>query len=322
MKSLEPKPQQNNVRSRAELKAFQQTMVEMLYRPLSPGWKSRKKTDGGVSIVKIAESLIKPNDRLTSFERMEIYNRCYWFRVLDSLYDDFPGLLSLLGNRKFLKLITAYLIRYPSESFTLRNLGSRLESFLTEEPEHASPHQEVALDMVRFEWAQIIAFDESAREPISPKDIQKKHPDKLRFGLQPYLGLLELNHAVDHYLIAVKNQESDGLRNEASNTSNAAPEGKNHRRRLRLPKREKVWLAVHRYDNMLYYKRLEPAAFTLLKELGKGTSLEMACGKAIKVDGAGKQKGALKADAFQEKLQGWFTEWSSLRWLTLPSSKK
>jgi len=322
MKSLEAKPQHNNVRSRSELKAFQQKMLEMLYRPLSPHWKSRKKTDEGISVVKIAEGLIKPNDRLTSFERLEIYNRCYWFRVLDSLYDDFPGLLALLGNRKFLKLITAYLIRYPSESFTLRNLGSRLESFLCEEPEYASPLQEIALDMVRFEWAQIIAFDEIAREPISPKDIQKRDPEKLRIGLQPYLALLELNHAVDRYLIAVKNQEFDGLRKEASNTSNAAPEGKNHRRRLSLPKRERVWLAVHRYDNMLYYKRLEPAAFTLLKELGKGTPLEMACGKAIKRDGSAKQKGVLKADAFQEKLQGWFAEWSSLRWLTLPSPKK
>ena len=318
MKTLKSNSMPNAVRTRSELKAFQQSMEELIFRPLSPTWKSRRRTEDGGSVARIAADFIKPNDRLTSFERFEIYNRCYWFRVLDSLYDDFPGLLALLGNRKFLKLVTAYLIRYPSESFTLRNLGSRLETFLTEEPGYASPLQEVALDMVRFEWAQILAFDEASRKPISPKDIKKKNPSTLRFGLQPYLSLLKLDHAVDHYLIAVKNQETDGLRNEASNTSNKAPDPTNHRKKLSRPKREKVWLAVHRYDNMLYYKRLEPAAFTLLKELGKGTSLEMACSKSIRVNRSRNQK----ADAFQEVLTGWFSDWSSLGWLTYPSPKR
>jgi hypothetical protein len=39
----------------------------------------------------VAAEFIKPNDRLSSFERLEIYNRQYWFRVLDCLYDDYPG---------------------------------------------------------------------------------------------------------------------------------------------------------------------------------------------------------------------------------------
>ena len=39
-----------------------------------------------------ADELVKPNDRLTPLERLEIYSRSYWFRVIDCLYDDFPGL--------------------------------------------------------------------------------------------------------------------------------------------------------------------------------------------------------------------------------------
>ena len=46
-----------------------------------------------------AASYIKPNDRLTSFERLEIYNRQYWFRVLGSMVEDFPGLRAVLGER-------------------------------------------------------------------------------------------------------------------------------------------------------------------------------------------------------------------------------
>ena len=48
-----------------------------------------------------AAALIKPNDRLTSFERLDIYSRSYWARLIDSLRDDFPGLLAMLDAKAF-----------------------------------------------------------------------------------------------------------------------------------------------------------------------------------------------------------------------------
>jgi len=311
----------NRVQSESDLRELQRQMTGMLFRPLNSAWKMQRKSEGGKSISELAESFIKPNDRLTSFERLEIYNRCYWFRVLDSLYDDFPGLLAILGNRRFLKLTTAYLVQYPSESFTLRNLGNRLEQFLTEEPDWIAPHNEVALDMLRFEWAQIMAFDGPSRKPISPRELQKKTPSTLHLGLQPYLSLLAVGHAVDQYLIGVKNQETDGLRSEASNTSDTTPD-QNHRRiRLRLPKPEKVYLAVHRHDNMLYTKRLEPAAFALLTALRQGATLEEACETAITAKAPkikGKVRKAASDQNFPQRLTEWFADWSSLGWFTRP----
>jgi hypothetical protein len=56
---------------------------------------------------------IKPNDRLTSLERLEIYSRSYWYRLLDSLYEDFPGLRAVLGQRAFERLAKAYLTDRP-----------------------------------------------------------------------------------------------------------------------------------------------------------------------------------------------------------------
>ena len=72
----------------------------------------------------VVAEFIKPNDRLTSFERLEIYNRQYWYRIFSCFAEDFPGLRAVLGDRKFERLARAYLARYPSESFCLRNLGS------------------------------------------------------------------------------------------------------------------------------------------------------------------------------------------------------
>src|SRR4051812_42095084 len=179
----------------AELRAIQEFMAEALFRPLGRGDRMQRTWKDGRPMGKVTGAVIKPNDRLTSFERLEIYNRCYWFRVLDCLYDDYPGLRAVLGERKFMKLATAYLEKYPSASFTLRNLGERLEQFLREEPRWIKPRAELALEMARFEWAQVVAFDGESKPAITPDDILDAKPGKLRLGLQPYLSLLELNFA-------------------------------------------------------------------------------------------------------------------------------
>src|SRR5208283_5757635 len=93
-------------------------------------------------------------DRLTSFERLEIYNRQYWFRVLDAFSDDFPGLRAVLGDRRFDALAKHYLTDCPSRSFTMRDLGSRLESWLRRHPRYAPGRLKLAVDMVRLEWGK------------------------------------------------------------------------------------------------------------------------------------------------------------------------
>jgi hypothetical protein len=267
----------------------------------------QKRWSDGAPMKAVASEFIKPNDRLSSFERLEIYNRQYWFRVLDCLYDDYPGLRAVVGERRFMKLATAYLTRYPSDSYTLRDLGDRLEPFLREEPHWSAPREELALDMVRFEWAQVVAFDGAAKPPVTPDDILDTPPSKLRLGLQPYLSLLELNFAVDDFLIAVKKRESDVLRGEASNAMDGAPKPAVHRKRVRSPKRERVYLAVHRHDNMLYYKRLDQEAFAILTSLGRGVTVEEACIEAIS---ASKR---MNVD-WSAQIKEWFDAWSALAW--------
>src|SRR5258708_21424394 len=107
---------------------LQRRMAYAILQPLTGSDRIAPKTDA---------EFIKPNDRLTSVERLEIYSRSYWFRVLDSLYDDFPGLRAVLGQRAFLRLSRAYLADCPSRSFTLRNLASCLDGWLRRTPQSA-----------------------------------------------------------------------------------------------------------------------------------------------------------------------------------------
>jgi hypothetical protein len=125
--------------------------------------------------------------------------------------------------------------------------------------------------------------------------------------LQPYLSLLELNFAVDNFLIAVKKQEADVLRGEASNAKDGGPRQSARRNRVRFPLREKVYLAVHRHDNVLYYKRLEEDEYKILMSLDRGVTVEEACIEAVT---ASKRENV----DWPEQMRQWFNSWSSLGW--------
>ena len=285
--------------SPSALRSFQRLMKDAVVRPLAPGHRMQRRWTDGRPMATVAAEFIKPNDRLTSFDRLEIYNRMYWFRIIDCFYDDCPGLRAALGERKFSRLAVAYLAKNPSRSFTLRNLCSRLEAFIRAEPRWTAPRTALAREIARFEWAQTVAFDEAARPVVRPADFGGTHPARLRLALQPYVTLLALEHPVDSYVIAVKKR--DTLRAEASNASTSARPAK-RLHRVSLPRRERTWVAVHRVDNQLYYKRLDRPSYLILAALRDGQTLN----RAVAAAGRG---------VTPEQVQAWFALWTQLGWL-------
>ena len=284
------------------LDQIQRGMFDAVRQPLTASEGMRQRTRDGRAMKRVAEAIIKPNDRLTSFERLEIYNRQYWFRVLAALAEDFEGLRLILGDRAFEKLSIAYLQNCPSQSFTLRNLGSRLESWLRTHPEFIAGVHDIALDMVRLEWADIAAFDEAEKPKLTEADRAALGPDP-QFVLQPYLNLLELQYPVDEMLLAVRREQR-----EIDIVSNAVGERQQRRRprKRALPKPEKVFLAVHRADNSVYFKRLDRDAFGILRAMQDGQRLSEAVERVDWSDGSGEQAA--------QNLQAWFALWASLGW--------
>jgi hypothetical protein len=262
----------------------------------------RQRSTDGRSMKGIAEEIIKPNDRLTSFERLEIYNRQYWFRVLGALSEDFEGLRLIIGDRAFEKVSITYLQDCPSRSFTLRNLGSRLESWLRSHTEFVKGVEEIAIDMVRLEWAEIESFDEAAKPKLTEADLATLGPDP-QFSMQPHLRLLDLHYPVDQILLRIRREQR--VVDIASNAVADRPPQRRRRKRS-LPKPEKIFLAVHRADNSVYFKRLDPEAFAILSDLRDGKRLSDA---VQRVDW-GKTSGEQAA----ERIQAWFALWSSLGW--------
>jgi len=293
------------LRTTRDLGDLQRAMWALISRPLTAGNRMARRGPGGVATAELAGRIARPNDRLTSLERLEIYSRMYWFRVLDSLYEDCPGLRAVLGDRRFMRLAEAYLVTYPSRSYTLRNLPDRLARFIGEEPRWTHPHTAICRDLARFEWARIEVFDSAARPVFTTDDLLDADPARLRLGLQPYLQLLELDYPLDDFLIAVK-QRAELSRGEASNTALGGRRVA-RARPVPRPRRAPTWLAVHRLDGRTYYKRLEPAAYRILVALRAGRTLARALAAGIPpAGGAGRD--------WPAKVQAWFRNWMELGW--------
>ncbi len=144
---------------------IQRRMAADVTRPLTTGLWMQSDADDGSSVEEIAESYIKPNDRLSSFDRLEIYNRQYWFRVIGAVAEDFSALQAVVGVKNFDALALAYLRENPSTSFTLRNLGAKLPAWLEVHPEFSSRRHQLALDVAHLEWAYIESYDAAALPP-------------------------------------------------------------------------------------------------------------------------------------------------------------
>lgn len=289
----------------SELKEIQRRMASAVMTPLTRADRMQSKNRDGRFMRGEAKQFIKPNDRLSSFERLEIYNQQYWFRVLDAFAEDFPGLRAIVGARRFEQLSLAYLTECPSRSYTLRNLGSRLFAWLRAHPEWIQPQERLALDMVRLEWAHVEAFDAADEPVVGPEDLLEVTP-ATHLSVQPHLRLLQLAYPVDDLLLAVK-EDSDQQSNAASNAGSYRRKQHPAVKKMQRLNPERLYVVVHRHQYSVWYRRLTPEAFRMLRSLQQGNPLGVALDQALRGS-------RLRESELAEQLQLWFEEWSRMGW--------
>jgi hypothetical protein len=265
-------------------------------RDISGRWNGR-------AMAEVAGEFIAPNSRLTSFERLEIYNRQYWFRLQTAFNEDFPALKAVVGAERFESLMNAYLAAHPSRSFTLRNLGSKLLDWLTQNPQCAGRRQALALDVVRVEWACIEAFDNAERAPLSAGEVAAIGAAS-QLALQPYVQLLALQYPADD-LVLDMHQHQKRESSEAGTRPETIEEEPYQPLRLR---RRATWLAIHRADLSLYYKRLARSEYLTLSALRDGQTLP----EALEAGFAGSR---LAIGMQLNLVRQWFTNWAELGWI-------
>jgi hypothetical protein len=282
---------------------LQREMAAAVMMPLTSEEDMRATAPDGRAMTDVAASFIAPNSRLNAFERLEIYNRQYWYRVLGALAEDFPALRAVVGGSRFEAMSVAYLIANPSRSFTLRNLGSKLVEWLIANPEWTGRRQGLAVDVARVEWAFVEAFDNAERTPLTLDQIATLDGGS-RLALQPHVQLLALNYPADDVAMALhskdKRQASEaGVKHEDDGHSPA---------RLARVRRRQTWVAAHRVEFNIYYRRMEREEFFTLAALRDGRTL-------IEALDVGFAESRIAAGSRPQRVREWFATWAELGWI-------
>lgn len=289
-----------------DLAALQREMAAAVMRPLTADEQMQQRAADGRPMTAVAGSFIAPNSRLTAFERLEIYNRQYWFRVLGALAEDFAGLRAVLGSRRYDALAVAYLAAHPSRSFTLRNLGAKLPEWLRANPQYAGRRHLLAVDVARIEWAFVEAFDSAERAPLNLEQIATLDGNS-PLALQPHLRLLALDYAADEVVLGLHQRD----KRQASEAGVEHEEEEEPPARLPRLRRRATWVAAHRLDFSVFYKRLRREEFLTLAAIRQGLPLAEAIA-------AGLADSPIAAERRASLVQQWFADWAELGWICAP----
>jgi hypothetical protein len=288
------------------LAELQREMAAALMVPLTPEEEMHRTGPDGRSLEQVASSFIAPNSRLSAFERLEIYNRQYWFRVLGSLAEDFPALRAVVGPRAFDALLVAYLTAHPSRSFSLRNLGSKMVEWLVANPQFTGRRHHLAVDVARMEWAFVEAFDGGERDSLTLEQIATLDGES-RLSLQPHLQLVELDYPVDDLVLALHKAE----KRQASEAGVPHEDDAHTSEKLPSLRRQATWLAAHRVDLSVYYLRIKREEFQTLHAIRQGLPLAQAIEAGITSSRA-------PSSRRPQLVREWFAKWAELGWICAP----
>jgi hypothetical protein len=137
------------------------------------------------------EAIIDSDPVLPAERRLDIYANMYFFRLLDSLKEDYPAVYALLGGDEFHNLVTDYLLTHPSQHPSLRYAGQHLPQFLCGHP--LAQARPFLSDMASLEWAIVEAFDAEDADILEASVLAGVSPGawpNLRLLLTPSLRLL------------------------------------------------------------------------------------------------------------------------------------
>lgn len=204
------------------------------------------------------EQLIAPSSRMGGGQRLAVYQRGYFARLLECMAGQFRVLKQALGEELFDDFAREYLAVYPSQTYTLGELGARFPQFLEEtRPDQDAPPAEreawpdFIIDLARLERAAFELFDAPGSENQPPPDWPTVPDAALR--LAPCFDLLSFRYPVNGYYQAVYRGETPPL-----------------------PPAQPSFLAIARVNFQLGMFELPPLQFQFLQQLQHGRTVQEA----------------------------------------------
>lgn len=281
-----------------ELKLIQRWMQAVIMHPggvIAGIDSTQAQSEIGVGSHEI-ERLVERSRKLSSIERLEVYGNAYHARLLECLRDEFPALVHAAGEEAFDALAFGYLQSYPSQSYTLANLGVRFPQYLREtRPEVAGTGDapswpDILIDLATLERTYSEVFDGPGVESkrlLSSDDLLAIPAERwptTRLQTVDCLRLVRLQFPVHTYATAVKAGEH--------------PE---------IPEPHPTCLAISRRDYVVRRWEISAAEHLLLESLQRGDTV----GNAIQTVAESPEAADLSHDDLAARLREWFGNWTA-----------
>jgi len=239
------------------------------------------------------EAVICRSRALTSDERLAIYSRAYFSRLLECLQAEFPVLVHAIGEDAFDEFAISYLQRYPSRSYTLGRLAENFTRYLAEtRPKDEDDSGLVAswpdfvVDLAKLEWTFSQVFDGPGVEDeplLSADQLQRVPADRwpeVRLVPVRCLRLLTLRFPVNRYFTAVRQNENPSI-----------------------PEPAETFVAVKRRRYVVRHYPLSRPQFTLLEAMQAKRTVGEAIAEMAKIAEA-------PMEDLATNLQRWFRNWA------------
>ncbi|MBX3412103.1 MAG: putative DNA-binding domain-containing protein [Pirellulales bacterium] len=247
------------------------------------------------------DDLVERSRALTATERLSIYNRAYFARLVECLAEQFSVLRQTMGDELFGEFALAYLVAYPSQSYTLGRLGERFSNYLIEtrpprrDDEAAGPGwPEFLVDLAELEWAIAEVFDgpgtenEPTLDTARLQSISTAEWPSVRFVMAPCLRLLTQRFPVNEFYGTVRKE-------------NRVPE---------FPAATESFMALSRRQYVVRRFPLVRAQYEVLAALVAGETVGSAIERAAQV-GFEHDPNSFDFDQLAGDLRQWFSQWSA-----------
>ncbi|MBN9086718.1 MAG: putative DNA-binding domain-containing protein [Reyranella sp.] len=220
-------------------------------------------------------------DRLTL---LGVYRDAYFWRLIEVLTTDYPGLMAMCGPADFDHMARAYIAANPSRYRSVRWFGQYLADFLSA----TAPYKSVpaAAEMACFEWALGEAFDAPDAQPVAAADVMALPAETwgtLAFTPLPSLHRLSLSFEVPQAWQTRNEVEPGDLEVAAA----AGP----------------VSWVVWRPDRTTHFRSMEPDEAAMVEVMVEGRTFPEMCEALLPYVGEG--RAAARAAGL---LRGWVEE--------------
>lgn len=149
--------------------------------------------------------------KLPSTERIAVYQRAYFSRLVECLRDDYPAVAQLLGADHFEALCGGFIEAHPPASASLNHYGAPFADFCASS---AMPHAAFAGELARLEWAVVECIHADAERCLDARElgaISEQQWSLARLLPSPAARLLATGYPVHVYYRAFLDGESPGL---------------------------------------------------------------------------------------------------------------